>query len=109
MDAIRKEFMKINKLKTSQWVNPEFVTNRFSKEFGEKGLSWLDSDGSEHGKYSILGCNPKKVVSCGSLENRSNINNPFVNSPARLGSTFAIQCHAEPGTALPLISVLKLL
>ena len=77
MDAVRKEFMQINKLKTNQWVNPEFVTNRFAKEFGEKGLSWLDSDGSEHGKFSILGCNPKKVLSCRNLENRSNINNPF--------------------------------
>ena len=69
--------MKIHKLKVKKWVDPEFVCYALAKRFGEKGLSWLDSDGSEQGKSSFIGCKPKKVISCRDLKNRCVSNNPF--------------------------------
>ena len=69
--------MRVNHLILKKWISPEVVTYAFAKEFGEEGLSWLDSDGSEQGRFSILGCKPKKFITCRNLSNRSSANNPF--------------------------------
>ena len=69
--------MKINKIKIKEWINPEFIAHYLSKKFGEKGLSWLDSDGSEHGEWSVLGVKPKEIISCRNIQNYNNTNNPF--------------------------------
>ena len=69
--------MKFYKIKIKDWVNPELITVKLAQTYGEKGIAWLDSDGSENGKWSILGCNPKKVISCRDNESSSLKDNPF--------------------------------
>ncbi len=68
--------MKIYSIKINHWIDPEYLAHFLSSEFGEKGLSWLDSDGSDNGKYSFLGIQPKKIISS---NNKSNVDcdNPF--------------------------------
>ena len=56
--------MNIYSEKTSLWKDPELLAHFFASKFGEEGLSWLDSDESENGVWSILGINPKEVISC---------------------------------------------
>ncbi len=55
--------MKINSIQINDWVEPEYVAHFFASRFGEKGLSWLDSNGIENAKYSFLGVNPKIIIS----------------------------------------------
>ena len=55
--------MKINSMQINEWVEPEYVAHFFASRFGEKGLSWLDSNGIENAKYSFLGVNPKIIIS----------------------------------------------
>ncbi len=69
--------MNIHTLKIDIWIKPELLAKLFSNKFGIKGLSWLDSDESEHGEWSILGVNPKKVISCKKDNNIKNRDNPF--------------------------------
>ncbi len=54
--------MKVNSIKINKWIEPEYVAHFFASKFGEKGLSWLDSDGFENGEYSFMGFNPIKIV-----------------------------------------------
>ena len=69
--------MKLNSVKIKRWVDPELVSHLFASIYGENGLSWLDSDGSENGRYSVLGINPKKVISCRNNTHATEENNPF--------------------------------
>ena len=62
--------MNINTIKFNYWVEPELVAHFLASRFGEKGLSWLDSNGIENAEYSFLGVNPKTIIS-------SNHDNPF--------------------------------
>ncbi len=65
--------MTVHSIKIYQWIEPEYIAHFFAIKFGEKGLSWLDSDGSENGEYSFLGVNPKKII----FTNNDNPDNPF--------------------------------
>tara|TARA_B100000900_G_C20565004_1_gene710649 strand:+ start:311 stop:1621 length:1311 start_codon:yes stop_codon:yes gene_type:complete len=69
--------MKIFTIKTNSWVEPELLAKLFKKKYGIKGFAWLDSDKSENGEWSILGVNPKDVISCKKEKNISNENSPF--------------------------------
>ena len=69
--------MIINTVKANKWIKPELLAQLFSREFGIKGLSWLDSDESENGEWSILGVNPKEVISCKKDKNIKIKDNPF--------------------------------
>ncbi len=69
--------MKIKKKKLNKWIDPELIANHFAVKFGEHGLSWLDSDGKENGKWSILGVNPKKIICSRDINNLDIENNPF--------------------------------
>jgi len=62
--------MNINSIKFNYWIEPEFIAHLLAARFGEKGLSWLDSNGSENAEYSFLGANPKTIIS-------SSNDNPF--------------------------------
>ena len=69
--------MKIFTIQTNSWVEPELLAKLFKKKYGIKGFAWLDSDKSENGEWSILGVNPKDVISCKKENNISNEDNPF--------------------------------
>ncbi len=64
--------MKIISIK-NYWIEPEYVAHFFASRFGEKGLSWLDSDGTENAEYSFLGVNPKTIIS----SKNDDCDNPF--------------------------------
>lgn len=65
--------MNINSIKFNYWIEPEFVAHFLASRFGEKGLSWLDSNGVENAEYSFLGVNPKTIIS----SNNDYCDNPF--------------------------------
>ena len=65
--------MNINSIKFNYWIEPEFIAHLLAARFGEKGLSWLDSNGLENAEYSFLGVNPKTIIS----SNKDNSDNPF--------------------------------
>ena len=69
--------MKIYSIKINHWIDPEYLAHFLSSKFGEKGLSWLDSDGSDNGKYSFLGIQPKKIIYSQNKINKINHDNPF--------------------------------
>ena len=69
--------MKIKTKKLSKWLEPELIANHFAIQFGEHGLSWLDSDGKENGEWSFLGVNPKEIISSKDINNLDSNNNPF--------------------------------
>ena len=71
--------MKIKKITLDKWVDPEFITHHLTKQFGDDGLSWLDSDGKENGEWSIIGINPKKIIQSRNINNLDKNNNPFTN------------------------------
>ncbi len=62
--------MNINSIKFNYWIEPEFIAHLLASRYGEKGLSWLDSNGYENAEYSFLGVNPKTIIS-------SKNDNPF--------------------------------
>ncbi len=65
--------MKINSIKINYWIEPEFIAHFLAARFGEKGLSWLDSNGIENAEYSFLGVNPKTIIS----SKNNTCDNPF--------------------------------
>ncbi len=69
--------MKIYSIKINHWIDPEYLAHFLSSKFGEKGLSWLDSDGSENGTYSFLGIQPKKIIYSRNKINKIDDDNPF--------------------------------
>ena len=50
---------KKNKLLKNR-IDPALITYHLQKNYGDKGLAWLDSDGKENGEWSIIGIKPKK-------------------------------------------------
>ena len=69
--------MKIHRIKINNWIEPEILVLLFSEKYGNAGLSWLDSDGSENGEWSILGVKPHKVICCKKGKEINNKDNPF--------------------------------
>ena len=69
--------MKINSIQINDWIEPEYLAHFLSSKFGENGLSWLDSDGSDNGKYSFLGIQPKKIMYSRNKINEFGFDNPF--------------------------------
>tara|TARA_Y100001978_G_scaffold202638_1_gene224468 strand:- start:901 stop:2208 length:1308 start_codon:yes stop_codon:yes gene_type:complete len=65
--------MKVNSIRIKRWIDPELIAHFLASRFGEKGLSWLDSNGIENGEYSFLGVNPIKIISL----NNNTFENPF--------------------------------
>ena len=71
--------MKIKKIILKKWIDPALITHHLTKKFGDKGLAWLDSDGKENGKWSIIGIKPKKTIQSRDINNLDKTNNPFNN------------------------------
>ena len=69
--------MKINSIKINDWIEPEYLAHFLSSKFGENGLAWLDSDGSDNGRYSFLGIQPKKIIYSRNKTNEADFDNPF--------------------------------
>ncbi len=65
--------MNINSIKFNNWIEPEFIAHLLASKYGEKGLSWLDSNGLENAEYSFLGVNPKIIISSKNYDG----DNPF--------------------------------
>ena len=78
--------MKINSIKISKWHEPKEIASLLSQIYGENGLAWLDSDGNENGEWSILGIEPKEVISCNNLDE-----NPFEK----------LHFRWDPGSGIP--------
>ena len=77
MEPEQYKQMSIHTVKIDIWIKPELLAQLFSNKFGIKGLSWLDSDESEHGEWSVLGVNPKEVITCTKDNNIKSNDNPF--------------------------------
>ena len=60
-----------------EWVNPLDVAKRLIELFGEPGLIWLDSDGSENGRWAILAADPIEHMTSRGLPNDPDASNPF--------------------------------
>ena len=60
-----------------EWVNPLDVAKRLIELFGEPGLIWLDSDGSENGRWAILAADPIEHMTSRGLPNEPDASNPF--------------------------------
>ena len=88
--------MKVNSIKLDKWIEPEFVAHFLALRLGEKGLSWLDSDGSENGNYSFLGLNPQKVI----LSRNMSTENPFEKLKDIEGGFWMGWLSYEAGAAL---------
>ena len=71
--------MKIKKIILEKWIDPALITHHLTKQFGDKGLAWLDSDGKENGEWSIIGIKPKKIIQSRDISNLEKTNNPFNN------------------------------
>ena len=71
--------MKIKKIALNQWIDPALITYHLTKQFGDEGLAWLDSDGKENGEWSIIGIKPKKIIQSRDINNSDKNNNPFNN------------------------------
>ena len=69
--------MKIHSIKIKNWIEPDQLAKFFVEIYGESGLSWLDSDGSENGEWSILGVCPKAEISVKGRKNSDDLINPF--------------------------------
>ncbi len=70
--------MKFKSKILSKWIDPELIANHFALEFGDHGLSWLDSDGEDNGEWSILGVNPKQIICSRDISNLNIDNDPFL-------------------------------
>ncbi len=68
--------MKVHSITINNWIEPEYLAHFLSSKFGEQGLSWLDSDGSDNGKYSFLGIHPKEIM-YSRKNNKIDLDNPF--------------------------------
>ncbi len=69
--------MRFKTRKLSNWIDPGLIANHFAYQFGERGLAWLDSDGKDNGEWSILGVNPKEIITSRDINNLDIYNNPF--------------------------------
>ena len=69
--------MKIKKIILEKWIDPARITHRLTKQFGDKGLAWLDSDGKENGEWSFIGIKPKKIIQSRDINKLDKNNNPF--------------------------------
>ncbi len=65
------------KKKMCCWHEPTVLANKLCQEWGIEGFIWLDSDGSQHGRWIIMGVDPVSQVCCHGLPDSSFDPNPF--------------------------------
>ena len=46
------------------WRDPWPLAWGLAERFGREGLVWLDGDGSDLGRWSVLGVAPRELVEC---------------------------------------------
>ena len=59
------------------WREPVIVVRQLVDIYGEKGLVWLDGDGSDLGRSVTLGLAPLETVRCSGLPGEKGASNPF--------------------------------
>ena len=59
------------------WKEPSYLAQELVKNWGEAGLVWLDSDGSNLGRWVTLAVDPIDNICCRGLPNEPQSSNPF--------------------------------
>lgn len=59
------------------WLEPELVAESLASIHGEKGLIWLDGDGSELGRHITIAAAPVEQHCCRGLPGDAGATNPF--------------------------------
>lgn len=59
------------------WREPATVAQQLLKLYGERGLIWLDGDGSDLGRWVTLASAPLETVSCRGRPGDADARNPF--------------------------------
>ena len=59
------------------WREPVAVARQLAAENGERGLIWLDGDGSELGHRVTIASNPREIICCRGLPGDANARDPF--------------------------------
>ncbi len=59
------------------WSNPASIAQVLIQHFGEAGLIWLDGDGTEKGRWAILGVDPVEQICSRGVPNNKISSNPF--------------------------------
>jgi para-aminobenzoate synthetase component 1 len=72
------------------WCAPEDLVPRLAARHGLDGLSWLDGDGSRHGRHAIVGLRPVQTILCRGLPGQPGARDPFAALAAmhRRGGTW---------------------
>jgi para-aminobenzoate synthetase component 1 len=59
------------------WREPVAVARQLAAENGERGLIWLDGDGSELGHRVTIASTPREIICCRGLPGDANARDPF--------------------------------
>ena len=59
------------------WREPVAVARQLAAENGERGLIWLDGDGSELGQRVTIASTPREIICCRGLPGDANARDPF--------------------------------
>ncbi len=59
------------------WEDPSQLANALCNRWGRSGFIWLDGDGSDLGRWIILGTDPIDQIYCYGLPENPNSSNPF--------------------------------
>tara|TARA_Y100001968_G_scaffold137424_1_gene125588 strand:+ start:3748 stop:5058 length:1311 start_codon:yes stop_codon:yes gene_type:complete len=63
--------------KLCDWKDPVLIVKSLVNTFGERGLIWLDGDGSELGRWITIGIDPIDEICCHVNKDKSQQCNPF--------------------------------
>ena len=61
------------------WQDPKIVVKELINSYGERGLIWLDGDGSKLGRWVKIAIDPIEELCCRGLPKDKNGSNPFDN------------------------------
>ena len=59
------------------WQEPQAIARQLAHACGEKGLIWLDGDGTTLGRWATLAVAPQEIICCRGLPGEPGATNPF--------------------------------
>ncbi len=59
------------------WRDPAVLAGLLAQHYGQKGLVWLDGDGSRLGRHALLAAGPQRVLRCDGLPGEPGASDPF--------------------------------